>query len=125
MQGKIDIECPVCHSKNKKKIWGKYTAIQSAAYFCPPSRDEERNNRYINNIKKLWNGEEASVLECVDCDFAFGYPYFGGDEEFYLIDNEQKNYNKAKWDYDFAISNFTSQSGEYNVLGFGAGDGFF
>jgi 2-polyprenyl-3-methyl-5-hydroxy-6-metoxy-1,4-benzoquinol methylase len=125
MQGKIDIECPVCHSKNKKKIWGKYTALQSAAYFCPPSRDKNRNKRFEDCIRKLWNGDEAQVLECVDCNFAFGYPYFGGDEEFYSISTETKGYGKWKWDYNYAIENLLPQKEKVKILDIGAGDGMF
>ncbi len=118
-----NIICPVCGSDKSKNLWDNYEVHETAAYYCPPSRNESNYNRFVLNIKKLWSSDTAKVVECTQCDFAFGYPHVGGDEEFYTISTEHKGYDKYKWDYNYAIENLMPTQGK--ILDIGAGDGLF
>jgi SAM-dependent methyltransferase len=120
-----EINCPACHSTDGKKNINTYTALQAAAHFCPSTRDADRNNRLLKCIERLWKGKESSFLQCTHCGFGFGYPYVGGDEEFYSILHEQKGYPSWKWDFDYAMEQIQPSAQRGKILDIGAGEGLF
>jgi len=65
------------------------------------------------------------VLQCGQCGFAFGYPFAGGDEEFYSILHEQKDYPEWRWDYDVATREAVDKFSGGRILDIGAGVGMF
>jgi SAM-dependent methyltransferase len=121
----IAIKCPVCGTECCEPPLYHYSVSEAAAHFCPSTRSAERNQRLESVIRKLWNGDECTVLRCPDCQFAFGYPFVGGDEEFYSILHEQKGYPSWRWDYDIAIREVLDLSTTGKILDIGAGAGVF
>ena len=120
-----NIPCPVCKSTKEKVTFANYTSEQAASFFCPVSRNADRNKRLVKSIETLWNSHNASVLICTECKFGFGYPFVGGDETFYSILHEQKGYPGWKWDYNYAIRNILDGNKPRKILDIGAGEGLF
>lgn len=120
-----EIICPVCRRAGTVEPLYRYSASQAASHFCPPTRDADRFMRLVNCISRLWDGNECVVLRCEDCGFAFGQPFVGGDEEFYGILHEQKDYPAWRWDYDVAIREAIEKFAGGKVLDVGAGVGMF
>lgn len=125
MKKASDINCPVCQSKKDKEILGSYTSDVAASYFCPTSRSAERNSRLKASIEKLWHSDKADVVHCTECDFGFGHPFVGGDENFYSILHEQKGYPGWKWDYNYTLKNIFNKAEIHKTLDIGAGEGLF
>jgi SAM-dependent methyltransferase len=121
----IVVGCPVCGNACTDSPLYRYTASQAAAYFCPPTRDAERYRRFTDCIKRLWQGEECVILRCKSCEFAFGYPWVGGDEEFYSLLHEQRGYPTWRWDYDIAMQEVITPLQCGKILEIGAGAGVF
>jgi SAM-dependent methyltransferase len=117
--------CPVCQKPCLDEPLYRYTGAQAAAHFCPPTRDADRYVRLLNCVRRLWNGDECVVLRCGKCGFGFGQPFVGGDEEFYDILLEQKDYPTWRWDYDVALLQAVSKFGGGRILDVGAGMGRF
>ena len=117
--------CPVCTSACEQAPLYRYTATQAAAHFCPPTRDADRFTRLVNCISRLWDGNECVVVRCENCGFAFGQPFVSGDEEFYRILHEQKDYPAWRWDYDVAIAEAVAEFEGGKILDVGAGVGMF
>jgi len=124
-KGLAETICPVCQSHSVGKPIFHYSVSQAAAHFCPPTRDADRFTRLVNCISRLWDGGECVVLGCEDCGFAFGHPFVGGDEEFYGILHEQKDYPAWRWDYDVAIAEAVTKLDGGMILDVGAGVGMF
>jgi len=120
-----EAHCPVCASPCPGPALYRYTVEQAAAHFCPTTRDADRNRRLQNCIRALWQGNECEVVQCNECGFSFGHPFVGGDEEFYGILHEQKDYPGWRWDYDVAITEAVSKFEGGRVLDIGAGVGMF
>jgi 2-polyprenyl-3-methyl-5-hydroxy-6-metoxy-1,4-benzoquinol methylase len=118
-------DCPVCATPCSGPSLYRYTVEQAAAHHCPPTRDPDRNQRLENCIRKLWQGNDCEILECGECGFAFGYPFTGGDEEFYSILHEQKDYPGWRWDYEVAMREAIAKCCGGKVLDIGAGVGKF
>src|SRR5437867_9033702 len=116
-------QCPVCHRLCVGPPLYRYTVSQAAAHFCPKKRNAERNIRLEACIRRLWQGEECSILRCGECDFAFGYPFVGGDEKFYTILHEQKDYPAWRWDYNVARDQVLKGKEGGRILEIGAGVG--
>lgn len=121
----LEAHCPVCASPCPGPALYRYTVEQAAAHFCPSTRDADRNRRLQDCIRKLWQGDECEVLQCSQCGFGFGYPFVGGDEEFYGILHEQKDYPAWRWDYDVAMREGIEKFDGGRVLDIGAGVGMF
>jgi 2-polyprenyl-3-methyl-5-hydroxy-6-metoxy-1,4-benzoquinol methylase len=121
----ISINCPVCHSVCSDPPLYRYKVSEAAAHFCPATRNAHRNQRLEACIRRLWQGEESVVLRCQECGFAFGYPFIGGDEEFYSILHEQKGYPQWRWDYTIAITQALANNAGGKILEIGAGTGNF
>lgn len=119
------VNCPACGTICSDPPLYSYTASEAAAHFCPIARSPDRHRRLEASIRKLWHGDECVILRCQECGFAFGYPFVGGDEEFYGILHEQKGYPAWRWDYDIAIRKALSPVGEGRILDIGAGAGVF
>ena len=119
----MSIDCPVCQTEVNPTPLASYTSAQSAAHFCPETRSPERYSRLKDCIEKLWQGKESVVLQCPACEFAFGYPFVGGDEEFYTILHEQQDYPSWRWDYGVAMTEIFEPLGGGSVLEIGAGSG--
>ena len=117
--------CPVCRSPCTDPPLHRYTAAQAAAHFCPPERDADRNARLTAAIRRLWQGETCEILRCRECGFAFGNPFVGGDEEFYAIRHETKDYAAWYWDHDVAMEQAIAPLGSGRILEIGAGIGAF
>jgi SAM-dependent methyltransferase len=63
------------------------------------------------------------ILRCPECGFTFGYPFVGGDEEFYSILHEQKDYPAWRWDFDLALNRvLNGTSGRILEIGAGVGN---
>jgi SAM-dependent methyltransferase len=119
------IMCPVCQRASSLVPLYRYHVAQAASHFCPPSRDADRFSRLNECIRRLWHGDECTVFRCTDCGFAFGNPFVGGDEEFYGILHEQKDYPGWRWDYDVAITEAVKKFDGGKILDVGAGVGMF
>jgi SAM-dependent methyltransferase len=119
------IVCPVCGNHCSEPPLYKYSVSEAAAHFCPSTRNFDRNQRLEKSIRKLWKGDECSVIRCNKCSFGFGYPFVGGDEEFYEILHEQFGYPRWRWDYDIAIQNMNKSQSKGRILDIGAGTGCF
>lgn len=117
--------CPVCGSNCAGPPLYRYTVEQAAAHFCPPTRDMDRNRRLQDCIGALWRGNDCAIHRCDQCGFAFGHPFVGGDEKFYSILHEQKDYPSWRWDYDVAIAEVVEKFGGGRILDVGAGLGMF
>ena len=117
--------CPVCGDCCTEPPLYRYTVEQAAAHFCPPTRDVDRNRRLRNCISALWQRDDCVIHRCDQCGFAFGHPFVGGDEEFYRILHEQKDYPAWRWDYDIAIREAVGKFNGGRVLDIGAGVGMF
>jgi 2-polyprenyl-3-methyl-5-hydroxy-6-metoxy-1,4-benzoquinol methylase len=102
-----------------------YTASEAAAHFCPVTRDRERFLRLEHSIDRLWQGSDCRIYRCRDCGFGFGFPFVGGDEEFYGILHEQRGYPDWRWDYDVALTHALSRCAGGKILDVGAGVGKF
>lgn len=120
-----EVLCPVCASPCAGPPLYRYTIEQAATHFCPPTRDADRNRRLQGCIAALWQGKYCVIYRCDQCGFAFGYPFVGGDEEFYCILHEQKDYPAWRWDYDVAIRQAIEKFDGGRVLDIGAGVGMF
>jgi SAM-dependent methyltransferase len=120
-----EIICPVCQRASSLVPLYRYHVAQAASHFCPPSRDANRFSRLSDCIRRLWNGDECTVFRCTDCGFAFGNPFVGGDEEFYGILHEQKDYPGWRWDYDVAVAEALEKFDGGKILDVGAGVGMF
>ena len=119
------IACPACKSTEEKQVINEYHYIQASKYFCPESRDKDRNQRFANAIRRLWKQDTGYFLRCKVCRFGFGYPFIGGDEEFYNIVHEQSGYPKNRWEYDLTINEFFKETLVLKILDIGAGAGYF
>jgi 2-polyprenyl-3-methyl-5-hydroxy-6-metoxy-1,4-benzoquinol methylase len=119
------ITCPACKSNDEKQIINEYHYIQASKYFCPESRDKNRNKRFANAIRRLWKQDVGYFLRCKACGFGFGYPFIGGDDNFYTIVHEQANYPKNRWEYDITINRFFNETPVLKILDIGAGAGYF
>lgn len=117
--------CPVCGQQCDAEPLYRYTVSQAAAHFCPPSRDAIRYGRLVKCIRRLWEADECVTLRCDNCEFAFGHPFVGGDEEFYRILHEQKGYPAWRWDYDVAVAEAIAKFSGGRILDVGAGVGMF
>jgi SAM-dependent methyltransferase len=119
------VSCPVCQSLCTDPPLSQYSVTEASAHFCPSTRDAERNARLQACIRRLWQGEECSILRCRECGFSFGHPFVGGDEEFYSILHEQKAYPGWRWDYDVALDTALKAKDGGRILEIGAGVGNF
>lgn len=81
----VEVECPVRGRPCSDPPMYRYTASEAAAHFCPVTRDSDRFFRLERSINNLWHGSECRIYRCRDCGFGFGFPFVGGDEEFYSI----------------------------------------
>jgi SAM-dependent methyltransferase len=116
--------CPVCASADTGSPLFRYTAREAADYFCPPTRNADRNARLARIIDRLWGGADCRVHRCEACGFAFSDPFVGGDEEFYATLHEQHGYPAWRWDYDVALA-VAARSAPSRLLDVGAGVGVF
>ena len=117
--------CPVCGYNCNENVFSRYSSTEVAAHICPPGRNADRNLRILKNIEGLWNGTESYLVKCNNCTFLFGFPYVGGNEEFYSILHEQYGYPKWRIEYTLAINNALSNLQRGNILDIGAGTGMF
>jgi 2-polyprenyl-3-methyl-5-hydroxy-6-metoxy-1,4-benzoquinol methylase len=118
-------ECPVCKSVAPKRLVGEYRYDQVANYFCPISRNKDRNRRFGDAIRRLWKQDTGYSLVCENCSFGFGYPFVGGDDAFYQIIHEQNQYPENRWEYDLTLTGFFKNKVPEKVLDIGAGAGYF
>jgi SAM-dependent methyltransferase len=125
LQAAAQVCCPVCASPCSEAPLYRYTVAQAAAHFCPTTRDVDRNRRLRNCIASLWNGDECVILRCGECGFAFGSPFVSGDEEFYSLLHEQKDYPTWRWDYDVALREAVGKFAGGRIVDLGAGVGMF
>ena len=121
----FEITCPACKSDEEKEIINEYNYLLASRYFCPESRDRDRNQRFANAIRRLWKQDTGYFLRCKACGFGFGYPFIGGDEEFYNIVHEQSGYPKSRWEYDLTVNKFFKTTPVLKILDIGAGAGYF
>jgi SAM-dependent methyltransferase len=118
--------CPLCESELKAPPLHSFDDLQAAAHFCPIARDFDRHSRMRASIKKLWGATTAEVYLCPECGFGFGWPYVGGDEEFYSILHEHAGYPSSRWEYGLTIKQVNREFPDGGkVLDIGAGDGAF
>lgn len=120
-----EVLCPVCQSTCEGPPLYEYTSEAAAAHFCPVTRNSSRNLRLRNSIEQLWDSDRCYVYRCGKCGFGFGYPFRGGDEEFYNILHEQRGYPSWRWDYDAALTHALSRYDGGKILDIGAGVGNF
>lgn len=121
----VAVNCPVCAKPCSDPPMYSYTASEAAAHFCPVTRDRDRFLRLESSINGLWQGSECRIYRCGDCGFGFGFPFVGGDEEFYGILHEQRGYPDWRWDYDVAIAEAVKKFDGGKILDVGAGVGMF
>ena len=128
MKAQVSSVCPVCGATNEGQSLACYNVDQAAAHFCTKTRDAARNVRLRNCIARLWKADTCHFRRCDHCGFGYGYPFVGGDEEFYSILHEQHAYPGWRWEYDLAlaVANKTaSNQSSPAAIDIGAGDGAF
>ncbi|HKZ01418.1 MAG TPA: hypothetical protein VJ180_04220, partial [Pyrinomonadaceae bacterium] len=89
------------------------------------TRNGDRHRRLKECIRRLWEADECVVVRCRECGFGFGVPFVGGDEDFYALLHEQKDYPGWRWDYDVAVSEAVQKFSGGRILDVGAGVGRF
>ncbi len=117
--------CPVCGSACTQPPLYRFSVAEAAAHFCPVTRSAERNKRLAKCIQRLWQADHCTVLGCEECGFAFGLPFVGGDEEFYSILHEHRDYPAWRWDYGIGLNLAVSKFPGGRILDIGAGTGAF
>jgi hypothetical protein len=118
--------CPLCESKMQAPPLHSFDDVQAAAHFCPVARDIDRHHRMRASINKIWGTKNAEVYVCPECGFGFGWPYVGGDEEFYSILAEHAGYPSSRWEYDLTIEQVNREfPNGGKILDISAGDGIF
>src|ERR1700687_5889917 len=115
--------CPVCGPGCSEPPLYRYTVMEAAAHFCPVTRSEDRNRRLNECISRLWQTADCVIHRCPECGFGFGFPFVGGDEEFYGLLHEQKDYPAWRWDYDVAMTHAVARFDGGRILDVGAGVG--
>lgn len=124
LQGKV--QCPVCGETVADPPLHVYSADEAAAHFCPPWRSQDRHRRLLTAVRRLWGGDHSSVYVCRACGFGFGWPYVGGDDEYYGILHEQAGYPKDRWEYGWTARQVLSGFPEGGrILDIGTGSGAF
>lgn len=120
------VECPLCNSIVTGPPLHIYSVEQAASHFCPPSRNVDRYRRLLDTVRRLWGGVQSSVYVCQSCGLGFGWPYVGGDDEYYGILHEQAGYPKDRWEYGWTkrhvLSGFPDGG---RILDIGTGSGAF
>jgi len=106
-------------------VLSSYSIEETAAHFCPPTRDADRYRRLTLSLKSLWKQDECLLVKCSACGFAFGFPHIGGDELFYGILHEQYGYPGWRAEYDMAINDVLKNYNSGLILDIGAGTGNF
>jgi len=120
------LRCPLCESEMQAPPLHSFDDLQAAAHFCPIARDFDRHRRMRASINKLWGMTNAEVYVCSECGFGFGWPYVGGDEEFYGILAEHAGYPSSRWEHGLTIEQVKREFPDGGkVLDIGAGDGAF
>jgi SAM-dependent methyltransferase len=120
------VHCPVCSITVAGPPLHVYSADEAAAHFCPPWRSQDRYRRLLGTVCRLWGGDQSSVHVCQACGFGFGWPYVGGDDEYYGILHEQAGYPKDRWEYDWTARHVLSQFLDGGrILDIGTGSGSF
>ncbi len=117
--------CPVCSARCATAPHQVFNSATAAAHFCPPVRDADRHRRLQQCIERLWGDTHAAVHYCPQCGFGFGWPYVGGDEEFYSIMHEMAGYPTWRWEFDHTINTVLPFRAPGRVLDIGAGFGGF
>ncbi len=127
VQQDVAICCPVCREQVAFSPLRTYQIEEAAEHFCPASRDAALNRRMYQKIQELWGQDESYFLRCEHCSYGFGYPFAGGDEEFYDLMHASAGYPSWRWDYGFAMKRISESrpSASAKVLDFGAGHGLF
>lgn len=118
--------CPVCGAPCSDPPLFTYTVERAALHFCPPWRDRDRHERFLQCLRAAWPEGRERILRCRQCEFAFGDPFVGGSEGFYRILHEQMGYPSWRWDYDVALADpRVARLAGGRVLDIGAGSGAF
>lgn len=77
-------------------------------------------------MRRLWQSDQSRVYVCRSCGFGFGWPYVGGDDEYYGILHEQAGYPKARWEYGWTARQVLSRFPDGGrILDIGTGSGAF
>ncbi len=103
----------------------RFSAPEAAAHFCPPSRSRDRCERLEACIRRLWQGDACEVHECPSCSFGFGWPFVGGDGEFYAIMHEMAWYPARRWEFAVTIERVLAVMPSGRIFDIGAGTGQF
>jgi len=128
MNAQVSSVCPVCGATNEGQSLASYSIEDAAAHFCTETRDAARNARLRNCIARLWKEHTCHFRRCDLCGFGYGYPFVGGDEEFYSILHDQHAYPHWRWEYDLALAEANKTASNQlspAAIDIGAGDGAF
>ncbi len=121
-----DVRCPVCHAACHTPVRTIYTVERAALHYCPPWRDRDRHQQFLDCIGKMWPEGVVRIRVCDSCGFSFGDPFLGGNEEFYRILHGQMGYPPWRWDYDVALAHpLVKTLNNGRALDIGAGSGNF
>ncbi len=124
--GEVTPVCPVCRSPCTEPPLHRYGVREAATFFCSPTRDPNRHARFVTCIRRLWAGETSAVYRCPSCRLGFGWPFVGGDEEFYSLMHEMAGYPGWRWDYDVTIKHVLPRYPRGGrILDIGTGSGNF
>lgn len=120
------VACPVCGSARNRLVF-VYTVEEAARHFCTETRNPERNARLRSALHRLWPDGKCNICECQDCDFGFGDPHIGGDDEFYAILHEEHQYPRDRWEYGATLARLAGLENRSApaALDIGAGVGNF
>ena len=120
-----DVACPVCKAFNAKVIWS-VDSETAARHYVLPEREQERYERLVSVIEKLWQNSVCHVKQCSECGFYFADPYVAGDSDFYGVAYQRSHYPTTKWEFEITSSKLKSlANSETRLLEIGAGDGAF
>jgi 2-polyprenyl-3-methyl-5-hydroxy-6-metoxy-1,4-benzoquinol methylase len=123
--GAAAVGCPVCRCPCSSTPLYTYTPVEAATHFCPLTRNRARHEQLTSCIRQLWNGDDCKILKCEACGFAFGYPFVGGNEEFYRLLHDSSGYPGWKWDFDIGMGELAACPSGGQMLDIGAGGGAF
>lgn len=121
------VACPFC-SHEAGYVLYQVTSAEAATHFVYPWCNHALNARLQLIIERLWNKPTCQVIECAGCGGGFGFPFVGGDSEFYQVAyDEQKAgfYPAGRWEYGESLRLHGTSFAASSCLEIGAGDGAF
>ena len=119
------LRCPTCFSERLRTLY-VVSSEEAAQGFVLREGSPARHRQLKEHINSLWGGDRCSVIQCLECDFAFADPFVSGDMFFYNLAYERSGYPNDKWEYRRTLREIAEgRLHADRVLEVGAGTGLF